>query len=93
MNYLRFAWCSVLTKILQHTSFSATSPCTMQAVRDYFRNGTLPTAGMVCEVEESMFGIATSQDRKLLARDDTEFANAVRQLVKNTKVSSFGLLS
>ncbi|TBU37821.1 TAP-like protein-domain-containing protein [Dichomitus squalens] len=38
-----------------HTSQALQSTCTKQHLRAYFANGTLPTPGTVCEVEESPF--------------------------------------
>ncbi|KAJ8080110.1 hypothetical protein PM082_016938 [Marasmius tenuissimus] len=38
-----------------HTSFAATSACTLQAVAAYFANGTLPEEGTVCPIDQELF--------------------------------------
>ncbi|VDB83327.1 unnamed protein product [Peniophora sp. CBMAI 1063] len=38
-----------------HTSFSATSICTLGTVAQYIANGTLPAAGTVCQVDSTPF--------------------------------------
>jgi len=39
-----------------HCSISGTSLCTHKAIRAYFKNGTLPEEGTVCETESKIFG-------------------------------------
>lgn len=34
----------------------ASSLCTAKAIRAYFRNGTMPEEGTICEIESQMFG-------------------------------------
>jgi hypothetical protein len=80
---------SVAYNNVQHTSFAGTSQCTFQAVRAYFQNGTLPAPGIVCPIEETMFGNTTAVPS---SKDDLALTSAVRQLVRNTKVKMFGSL-
>jgi hypothetical protein len=46
---------ALTSNLLQHASISAVSPCTLNFYRQYFRNGTLPEPGTVCEVEGTSF--------------------------------------
>lgn len=41
--------------MFQHCSLAASSACTARAIRAYFRDGTLPEPGTVCEVESQWF--------------------------------------
>jgi len=63
-----------------HCSSSATSLCTSKAVRAYFRNGTMPDPGTVCEVESSIFGESVPSDFASLGEEDIELLNASKQL-------------
>ncbi|TDL14554.1 hypothetical protein BD410DRAFT_797094 [Rickenella mellea] len=63
-----------------HTSLSATSLCTATNVRNYFRNGTLPANGTVCQTESSIFGGATSASRRAVNPEDSEILHAVQGL-------------
>jgi hypothetical protein len=73
---------------VQHTSLAGTSPCTMHAIGAYFQNGTLPAAGTVCPVEETMFGTS----KALSSTQGREFTHAVRQLARNAQIKPLGLL-
>lgn len=48
--------------VAQHMSIAASSTCTQMAMRNYMRDGTLPAAGTVCEVESTFFGTTDSSD-------------------------------
>ena len=49
---IRWLFCHSLDShyVFQHTSISGPSTCTMDYVRAYFENGTLPEEGTVCQV-------------------------------------------
>jgi hypothetical protein len=74
--------------LLQHTSLAGTSPCTAQALAAYFQNGTLPAAGTVCPIEESMFG--PSKDHS--GQHSREITEATRQLARTTRIKPIGLI-
>jgi hypothetical protein len=65
-------------KSVGHCSLSAASLCTAKVVRNYFRHGIVPEAGMECEVESRMFGgpVETSG----LDYEDQQLADAINEL-------------
>jgi hypothetical protein len=68
-------------KSVGHCSLSAASLCTAKVVRNYFRHGIVPEAGMECEVESRMFGglVKTSG----LDYEDQQLADAINELNLN----------
>ncbi|KAH8114404.1 TAP-like protein-domain-containing protein [Phellopilus nigrolimitatus] len=66
-----------------HCSTSATSLCTAKAIRAYFRNGTLPEKGTVCDVESSIFGNDLSLNVHSLSVEDQQLLRASRSLESN----------
>jgi len=66
-----------------HGSVAATSLCTAKHVREYFRAGTLPPNGTVCEVESSVFGNDLSVDVQTLNVQDRELLMASRGMQQN----------
>ena len=73
----------------QHCSISAPSLCTTKYVRQYFRDGTLPKPGTVCEtdygpfddVEEGSTGDAQGRLRMdIMNEEDKLLLNAIREL-------------
>jgi hypothetical protein len=72
----------------QHCSLSAASLCTAKYVRDYFRDGKLPPAGAVCEVEDELFSAARSQaGNSIINEADVTLLAAMRQLSDDFEVS------
>ncbi|THH28198.1 hypothetical protein EUX98_g5998 [Antrodiella citrinella] len=63
-----------------HCSISATSLCTAKAIRAYFRNGTLPQEGAVCDVQSSIFDDKLSLAGNALSVQDWELLQASRGL-------------
>jgi len=66
-----------------HCSSSATSLCTTKAVRAYFRDGTLPNEGTVCEVESSIFDDEKGLDLRGMSVEDQELLKASRGMQEN----------
>ncbi|KAF9266662.1 alpha/beta-hydrolase [Marasmius fiardii PR-910] len=64
-----------------HCSFSAPSPCTALAVREYFVNGTLPKAGTKCPIIGSPFDSA-SQVSWRMEEEDVRLFEALRDLLR-----------
>ncbi|KAL5520071.1 hypothetical protein ACEPAG_1731 [Sanghuangporus baumii] len=62
-----------------HCSASATSLCTMKAVREYFIHGTLPEKNTVCETESSIFS-DKQPNLDALSMEDRELLEASRML-------------
>ncbi|EIN12405.1 alpha/beta-hydrolase [Punctularia strigosozonata HHB-11173 SS5] len=64
-----------------HCSLAGASLCTAKYVRDYFREGKLPPAGAVCEIEDELFPSSdVKQAGDMLDRDDRVLLDAVREL-------------
>ncbi|KZV89518.1 hypothetical protein EXIGLDRAFT_721388 [Exidia glandulosa HHB12029] len=67
-----------------HCSLAATSLCTSKYIRAYFRNGTLPAPGTVCEDEDEIFtpdnvnGVA--REIGMLSAEDMVLMDAARDL-------------
>ncbi|KAF8160399.1 TAP-like protein-domain-containing protein, partial [Pholiota molesta] len=53
---------------LGHTSFSTPSTCTLGYVQQYFQNGTLPAAGVVCPVTAPLFPTTVNSSTRSLKR-------------------------
>jgi hypothetical protein len=68
-------------KSVGHCSLSAASLCTAKVVRNYFRRGIVPEAGMECEVESRMFGepVKTLD----LNHEDQQLVDAISELNLN----------
>ncbi|KAH9859128.1 alpha/beta-hydrolase [Lenzites betulinus] len=62
-----------------HCSISAPSLCTARHIRAYMVNGTLPSPGTVCEVEELPF-VGSVQDVRALSAEDSELLEALKGL-------------
>ena len=41
---------------IQHLAIGRTSPCMRNVTLAYFANGTLPSPGTVCPIEDTFFG-------------------------------------
>jgi len=65
-----------------HCSLSGTSICTTKAVRAYFRNGTLPEEGTICEVVSSVYGEDLTISTASLSEEEIELLQASRDLEK-----------
>ncbi|KZS95703.1 alpha/beta-hydrolase [Sistotremastrum niveocremeum HHB9708] len=65
-----------------HCSLAATSLCTAKHVRGYFRDGTLPSNGTVCETAEHIFppDNASLVPMKTLSADEEALYEAMRSL-------------
>jgi hypothetical protein len=63
-----------------HCMSSSPSLCTAKHIQSYFREGTLPAAGTVCEVEELLFIGEVETDVKVLSSEDAELLEALRAL-------------
>lgn len=61
----------------------------MKHVRDYFREGKVPKAGIVCETEDTLFETSQESQSSSLIGEDLEFANAVRELSDAFEVPRF----
>ena len=75
--------------IVQHTSPSAPSLCTVKYVRQYFTDGTLPKPGTICEVDVGLFDSVTEgpteddAQRRLhmdMNEEDKLLLSAIREL-------------
>jgi hypothetical protein len=72
---------------LQHCSTSATSLCTAKYIREYFRDGKLPPADAVCEVEDEFFPAdQITQGDDLLNEADRSLLAAMRELSDSFEV-------
>lgn len=79
----------------QHVSIAAQSVCTATALRDYMRDGKLPAAGTVCQIESRFFDPplsvnATSVNSTSTKREDAEIADTWRALTSALRVPKFG---
>ncbi|EIN12410.1 alpha/beta-hydrolase [Punctularia strigosozonata HHB-11173 SS5] len=64
-----------------HCSLAGASLCTAKYVRDYFREGKLPPAGAVCEIEDELFPSSdVKQAGDMLNHDDRVLLDAAREL-------------
>ncbi|KZS95702.1 hypothetical protein SISNIDRAFT_324584 [Sistotremastrum niveocremeum HHB9708] len=75
-----------------HCSLSAPSVCTAKYIRDYFREGTLPAEGTVCEVEAHAFppDVQPSMQANELTAADAQLRNAMRKLSDAFEVPRLG---
>ncbi|KAI5122028.1 hypothetical protein M0805_008019 [Coniferiporia weirii] len=73
-----------------HCSISATSLCTVRAIRAYFQDGTLPEAGTVCETESSIFGGGLSVNTNALNEEDRRLLQASQMLQESYFVPALG---
>ncbi|KIJ43913.1 hypothetical protein M422DRAFT_252838 [Sphaerobolus stellatus SS14] len=68
-----------------HCSLSGTSPAASKYIRNYFRDGTFPPEGTVCEVEDRLFGpkkdLVTG-----LSVEDQEIVEAARAISAKARV-------
>jgi len=77
-----------------HCSPSSPSTCTAKYIREYFRSGTLPEVGTVCQEDYPMF---SEPDESLLAGErmgddeEREFRETVRKLSREFDVPLFGV--
>ncbi|KIJ41487.1 hypothetical protein M422DRAFT_229571 [Sphaerobolus stellatus SS14] len=71
-----------------HCSLSGTSPSASKYIRNYFRDGSLPPEGTVCEVEDQLFGpkkdLVTG-----LSLEDQEIVEAARAISAEAQVGLF----
>ncbi|KZT36575.1 hypothetical protein SISSUDRAFT_1049722 [Sistotremastrum suecicum HHB10207 ss-3] len=65
-----------------HCSLAATSACTAKYIREYFRDGTLPPEGTVCEIEDHVFppDNISSYRTEALSVEDAQLRDAMRKL-------------
>ena len=88
--------CGQLCKILileyrmQHCSLAAPSLCTVKAIRAYFRNGTLPEPGTVCDIQGEIFGDRVSPFIDSLVGEERSMMNAWDKLSEIYSESYFG---
>jgi len=85
-------------KAEQHTSLSGFSPCTYKIIREYFRDGVLPSPGTQCsDITHVIFGNKTAPNptKRALGHDDLEtriFEIEVAKVLSKTKLRhAFGL--
>lgn len=64
-----------------HCSPSGVSLCTAKYVREYFRDGTLPPEGTVCDVDEQPFVGRVGDNLNTLSREDERLLEALKGLV------------
>ncbi|KAH9859135.1 alpha/beta-hydrolase [Lenzites betulinus] len=62
-----------------HCSLSAPSLCTAKHIQAYMVNGTLPSPGTVCEVDELPF-VGSVQDVRALSAEDSELLETLKGL-------------
>ncbi|EJD49761.1 alpha/beta-hydrolase [Auricularia subglabra TFB-10046 SS5] len=74
-----------------HCSVSAPSLCTAGHVRAYFRDGSLPTPGTVCDVEQGVFPADGDKMIRALVAFDRQLLDASRDLSARFKVPALGL--
>ncbi|KAH9859141.1 alpha/beta-hydrolase [Lenzites betulinus] len=70
-----------------HCSLAAPSLCTAKHIQAYMVNGTLPSPGTVCEVDELPF-VGSVQDVRALSAEDFELLEALKGLT--AEVPMFG---
>ncbi|TDL14566.1 hypothetical protein BD410DRAFT_833037 [Rickenella mellea] len=70
-----------------HCSLAATSLCTAKHIREYFRNGTMPPTGTICNVESSIFG--GPPQLNTWNAEDQELIRALDGLHQNFVIPSF----
>lgn len=69
---------------------AANSPCTLNYIREYFREGTLPKNGTVCEVVNNMFDTEDVQlNDESLTLDEQNMLYTWRELRKVFKPPRF----
>ena len=83
-------------KFSQHCSLAGSSLCIAKAIRAYFREGNLPEAGTVCELDEGMFPKTTvelqSQQRmSALTAEDAEIRKAWKIMSQEFEIPRFGM--
>lgn len=61
----------------------------MKHVRDYFREGKVPKAGITCETEDTLFNVPTKVPSAQLGLAEREFLHAVRELSDAFEVPRF----
>jgi hypothetical protein len=66
----------------KHTSLSTPSKCTMNAIRAYFKHGTLPEDRSVCESDLVPFDPWDIDDPTSLSSEERELALAMKELMK-----------
>ncbi|KIJ43912.1 hypothetical protein M422DRAFT_228944 [Sphaerobolus stellatus SS14] len=71
-----------------HCSIAGTSPAASKYIRDYFREGSLPPEGTVCEVEDKLFGLKKDLVTGLSA-EDQEIVEAARAISAKAHVGLF----
>ncbi|EJD44688.1 hypothetical protein AURDEDRAFT_103901 [Auricularia subglabra TFB-10046 SS5] len=77
-----------------HCSLAAPSLCTAKYIRAYFREGTLPPPGTVCEVEGDVFppDEQKEDDVSVLQEEDRRVRDVARELSAAFEVPHFGLM-
>ncbi|KAJ3539136.1 hypothetical protein NM688_g6410 [Phlebia brevispora] len=81
-----------------HCSVSATSACTILAIREYFRDGKVPQPGTRCEIESRMFTKTDfAYDNETwfwdLPEDEREAVKAWKKLTNTITPHHYGMLS
>lgn len=87
--YISWVTTPAYTEALKHCSLSATSICTLKHVRDYFREGKVPEAGVICETEDTLFEMNKETQDLSKGKNDYGFADAVRELSNAFEVPRF----
>ncbi|KZV84203.1 hypothetical protein EXIGLDRAFT_842389 [Exidia glandulosa HHB12029] len=77
-----------------HCSIAAASLCTAKYIRAYFRDGTLPAQGTVCEDNEDVFppDEKVTDELPVMSTEDRELFSAARDLSAGFEVPHFGLV-
>ncbi|EJD44690.1 hypothetical protein AURDEDRAFT_152061 [Auricularia subglabra TFB-10046 SS5] len=75
-----------------HCSIAAPSLCTVKTVRAYFRDGTLPAPGTVCDVDQDVFPADGGKKAKALGENDLRLLEAARDLSARFSVPRLGLM-
>lgn len=76
---------------MQHCSLAAPSLCTAKAIRAYFRNGTLPEPGTMCDIQSQIFGEQLNPLLDSLVGEERSMMNAWGKLNEVYSASYFGL--
>ena len=73
---------------------SGISPCTYKIIREYFRDGVLPSPGTKCsDITDTLFGEKTGPTKRALGHDDIEkrMFEVGKVLSKNRFRRAFGV--
>jgi hypothetical protein len=69
----------------QHTTFSATSNCTYQAIRSYVRDGVIPKPGTICDIEDELFPVSNVTEKVQQQDAFDQMTKAYRHFTKKAQ--------